>query len=328
MMDIAKWRRFGGAAALLLAGLVAGWRPAGEARSTGAVTDHVVIISIDGLRPDAIERFGAEQLQRLMREGAYSLEAQTIFPSKTLPSHTSMLTGVPPEKHGVTWNSDETEERGTVQVTTVFEAAKRAGLHTAAFFSKSKFHHLQKPGTLDYTQAPNGWGHLLATETAEAVVRYLRFERPNLLFVHFGEPDYAGHTTGWMGPVYGWAVRRADAAVGEVLEAADRAFGRGNYTVVVTADHGGHGRDHGSADPRDMTIPWIAWGKGVQAGRLPAGIRTMDTAATALWLLGVPVPAGWTGAPVAMAFDPAARLAADSAAAARSRAAASARVRS
>ena len=329
MTDVAKWRRRGGAAALLLAGLVAGWRPAAEAWSTrGAVTDHVVIISIDGLRPDAIERFGAEQLQRLMREGAYSLEAQTIFPSKTLPSHTSMLTGVPPEKHGVTWNSDETEKHGTVPVTTVFEAAKRAGLHTAAFFSKSKFHHLQKPGSLDYTQAPDGWGHLLATETAEDVVRYLRFERPNLLFVHFGEPDYAGHTTGWMGPVYGWAVRRADAAVGEVLKAADRAFGRGNYTVVITDDHGGHGRDHGSADPRDMTIPWIAWGKGVQAGRLPAGISTMDIAATALWLLGVPVPAGWTGAPVATAFDPAARLAADSAAAARSRAAASARVRS
>jgi len=316
MMRIANWGRRRGMAALLLVGLIAGWRPADEAGSTrGAVTDHVVIVSIDGLRPDAIERFGAKQLQRLMREGAYSLEAQTIFPSKTLPSHTSMLTGVPPEKHGVTWNSDETEEHGTVEVTTVFEAAKQAGLHTAAFFSKSKFHHLQKPGTLDYTQAPDGLGHMLATETAEDVVRYLRFERPNLLFVHIGEPDYAGHTTGWMGPVYGWAVRRADAAVGELVKAADRAFGRGNYTLLVTADHGGHGRNHGSADPRDMTIPWIAWGKGVRAGRLPAGIRTMDTAATALWLLGVPVPAGWTGTPVTAAFDPAARLAADSVAA-------------
>ncbi|HEY8470709.1 MAG TPA: ectonucleotide pyrophosphatase/phosphodiesterase [Longimicrobiales bacterium] len=330
MMRIAEWGRRRGMAALLLVGLIAGWRPADDVGGTpGAVTDHVVIVSIDGLRPDAIERFGAKQLQRLMREGAYSLEAQTIFPSKTLPSHTSMLTSVPPEKHGVTWNSDETEEHGTVQVTTVFEAAKQAGLHTAAFFSKSKFRHLQKPGTLDYTQAPDGLGHMLATETAEDVVRYLRFKRPNLLFVHIGEPDYAGHTTGWMGPVYGWAVRRADAAVGEVLKAADRAFGRGNYTVLVTADHGGHGRDHGSADPRDMTIPWIAWGKGVQAGRLPAGIRTMDTAATALWLLGVPLPTGWTGTPVAAAFDPAARLAADSVAAmSRSREAASARARS
>jgi len=299
---------------LALVGLLGGWVPADRAEPpAGAVTEHVIVVSIDGLRPDAIERFGAKRLQHLMREGAWSLEAQTIYPSKTLPSHTSMLTGVPPEVHGVTWNSDETNVHGVVAVTTMFEAAKRAGLSTAAFFSKSKFHHLQKPGTLDHTQAPDGWAHLLAAQTVEDVVRYLKFERPNLLFVHIGEPDYAGHTVGWMSGIYGWAVRRADAAVGELLAAADRAFGRGNYTVVVTADHGGHGRDHGSADPRDMTIPWIAWGKGVRPGQLPAGIRTMDTAATALWLLGVSIPEGWTGKPVAAAFDVAARLAADSA---------------
>lgn len=326
----ASWRRRGGVAVLMLAAFVGAWRPVDQGPGpAGAATDHVIVISIDGLRPDAIEHFGAKRLQRLMREGAWSLEAQTIYPSKTLPSHTSMLTGVPPDAHGVLWNSDETDVHGVVEVTTVFEAAKRAGFGTAAFFSKSKFHHLQKPGTLDYTQAPDGWAHLLATQTVEDVVRYLKFERPNLLFVHIGEPDYAGHTAGWMTGIYGWAVRRADAAVGEVLAAADRAYGRGNYTVLVTADHGGHGRDHGSADPRDMTIPWIAWGKGVQPGQLPAGIRTMDTAATALWLLGVPVPEAWTGTPVAAAFGGAARLAADSAAAAGAagRAAASAPAR-
>src|SRR5690606_9892103 len=71
-----SWRRRGGIAVLVLAGLMAGWRPAGRGPvPTGAATDHVIVISIDGLRPDAIERFGAERLQRLMREGAWSLEA-------------------------------------------------------------------------------------------------------------------------------------------------------------------------------------------------------------------------------------------------------------
>src|SRR5690606_18391941 len=89
---------------------------------------------------------------------------------------------------------------------------------------------------------------------------------------------------------------------------ADDAFGRGNYTVILTADHGGHGRNHGSDDPRDMTIPWIAWGKGVQpAGPLAVPIRTMETAATALWLLGVAAPPEWVGAPVVAAFTPEAR---------------------
>ena len=67
----------------------------------GGVTSHVVLVSIDGLRPDAIEAFGAGTLQRLMREGSYTLSATTILPSKTLPSHTSMLTGEDVDEHGI-----------------------------------------------------------------------------------------------------------------------------------------------------------------------------------------------------------------------------------
>jgi arylsulfatase A-like enzyme len=73
--------------------------------------------------------------------------------------------------------------------------------------------------------------------------------------------------------------------------------------VLLTADQGGHGWSHGSSDPRDVTIPWIAWGEGVRAGtRVPNGVRTMDTAATALWLLGL--PALGVGQPVQTAFQP------------------------
>jgi hypothetical protein len=272
--------------------------------SAHAVTAHVVIISVDGLRPDAIVKFGATTLLRLMREGSYSLQARTVLPSTTLPSHTSMLTGLLPEAHGVTWNDDETDEHGTVSVPTIFALAHAHGLQTAAIFSKSKFHELEVPGTLDYALAPSGrivaWPAEWAVSGVEA---YLKWARPNLLFVHIADPDFAGHATGWMGYLYGQAVRRADRAVGDVLIAADSAFGRGSYTVIVTADHGGHGRNHGSSDPQDVLIPWIAWGEGVRGGTTvgPAP-RTMDTAATALWLLAVPIPTNWTGVPVTTAF--------------------------
>jgi arylsulfatase A-like enzyme len=273
-------------------------------RPRGGITEHVIVVSIDGLRPDAIERYDARTIRRMMREGAYSLDAQTIFPSKTLPSHTSMLTGVPPEVHGITFNSRKSDEYGVVEVPTVFAAAKQAGYHTAAFFSKAKFHHLAQPGSLDHWQGPgSNLTHWMATKTVPDVVAYLEHEKPNLLFVHIGEPDYAGHTIGWMSFAYGWAVKRADGAVATLLKAADEAFGRGNYTMIVTADHGGHGRTHGSDDPRDMTIPWIAWGKGVRSiGPIETPIRTMDTAATALWLLGVAPPPEWVGTPVLAAF--------------------------
>jgi predicted AlkP superfamily pyrophosphatase or phosphodiesterase len=284
-------------------------RPQPRAVKQGAVTNHVIVISIDGLRPDAIEKFDAKTLRRLMAEGSYSLEAQTIFPSKTLPSHTSMLTGVPPEVHGITWNNDQVGKRGVVPVPTVFEIAHEQGYGTAAFFSKEKFHHLEKMGTLDHAQAPEGTAWM-ATRTVADVSSYLKYERPSLLFVHIGETDYAGHAVGWMSFAYGWAVRRADAAVESILRSADATLGRGNYTVIITADHGGHGRDHGSADPRDMTIPWITWGKGVEPGSPLGSIRTMDTAATVLWLLGANEPSNWVGRPVAGAFTPDAQAAA------------------
>ncbi|HMC53598.1 MAG TPA: alkaline phosphatase family protein [Gemmatimonadaceae bacterium] len=280
----------------------------GYARTTGLhgrVTDHVVVISIDGLRADAIEAFDAPTLERLMREGRYSLTAQTIPLSLTLPSHTSMLTGVGMDVHKVTWNSDKTKEFGYVKVPTVFGIAHSAGFATAAFFSKTKFHHLEVPGTLDFSRAPSSdvrspWGE---ERTTDYVDEYLRNANPNLLFVHLAEPDFIGHNFGWMGRMYGNAVREADRGVARVLREADQRFGAGNYTLIVTADHGGHKRSHGTTEATDMTIPWIVWGAGVQKGGQLTGIKTMDTAATILWMLGLDVPGNWVGRPITAAFQ-------------------------
>jgi predicted AlkP superfamily pyrophosphatase or phosphodiesterase len=280
---------------------------------SGRVTNHVVIVSVDGLRPDAIEKFAPPTLQRLMREGTFAPDAQTILPSTTLPSHTSMLTGVDPSVHGVTWNA-EVPELGPVRVPTVFGLARAAGFRTAAFFGKSKLSHVHAHGTLDYAHSFDSrlpWRGS-GEHTARLVGRHLARVRPSVLFVHLVETDFAGHLFGWMGRSYGRAVLETDAAVAALLAHAERYFGRGQYTVIVTADHGGHSRTHGTDLPEDTTIPWIVWGEGVRAGAtLPFGIRTTDTAATVLWLLGVAVPAEWSGHPVTQAFDtaPAVRVA-------------------
>jgi predicted AlkP superfamily pyrophosphatase or phosphodiesterase len=272
----------------------------------GYLSNHVVVISIDGLRPDAIAKYNAKTIQRLMAGGSFTLEAKTIFPSKTLPSHTSMLTGLDADQHGITWNDDRTKDHGHVDVPTIFGLARTAGFTTAAFFSKPKFHHLEAANTLDYVRSPKGslldqkWP---AERTVAEVKKYLRTATPNLMFVHIAEPDHAGHLFGWMSFMYGRAVREADGAIAEVLRAADERFGAGNYSVILTADHGGHGRNHGSADPRDTTIPWIVWGRSVTTGMTLTDIRTMDTAATALWLLGVDMPAAFEGKAVQRAFS-------------------------
>jgi arylsulfatase A-like enzyme len=278
--------------------------PAGS-QPAASVTRHVIVVSIDGLRPDAIDAYGAPTLQRLMREGSYTLSASTILPSRTLPSHTSMLTGQPPEVHGVLWNHVPTANARSIDVPNVFSLARAHGYTTAAFFSKAKFQPLQRRGTLDYSQAPGGWfGRWSSARTVDDVAGYLAGATPNLLFVHLADPDTAGHNGGWMTPEYGRGVLAADASLRRLLELAEDAYGGGQFSVIVTADHGGHDKGHGTEDPRDVTIPWIAWGRGVRPGVIDtAAVRTMDTASTVLWLLGVSEPADWAGEAVIGAYD-------------------------
>jgi arylsulfatase A-like enzyme len=276
---------------------------AGQSDAGPARTDHVLVISVDGLRPDAVEVFGLRTLGAMVAGGGYALDARTVRPSSTLPSHASMLTGVDPGVHGITWNRYE-PARGMVPVPTIFELARASGHHVAAFYAKAKLRQLDRPDAYDHRLAPR-WrvDNWMATDVVPEAVRYMAHHRPDLLFVHIAEPDYAGHLAGWMGALYALAARRADAAVGVLLAAARETFGEAGFIVIVTADHGGHGRGHGTDDPRDVEIPWIIYGRGVAPGPLPTGIRTMDTAATALWLLGVPPPGRIEGRPVLEAFD-------------------------
>jgi arylsulfatase A-like enzyme len=159
---------------------------------------------------------------------------------------------------------------------------------------------------------------MLGGDVREDVRALLREEKPHLLFVHIGDPDYIGHLTGWMTPFYGNAVRAADDALAEIVAVADSAYGAGEYTIIVTADHGGHGRDHTGPDSVDVHIPWIVAGKGVRgAGEIRSRVRVFDTGATALWLLGIRVDRALAGRPVREAFEAApAAAAVDSAAAA------------
>ena len=261
---------------------------------------HVLLISVDGLRPDALMQADAPVIKSLMKRGAYSLEAQTTLPSVTLTSHTSMMTGVPPLRHHVLWN-DWQPEKGRIETQTIFDVAKAAGLTTAMFAGKDKFRHFEIPGRFDEFSVPG----YPCQVVADAAVRCIVERQPALIMVHLAEPDGAGHSKGWMGPEYMEAIARADRAVGRLLAALDSAKIADSTAIIVSADHGGHEHTHGSAMAVDMTIPWIAAGAGVRAvGKLRPGIVTTDTAATVVALLGLAVPATWEGRPVTAALEP------------------------
>jgi predicted AlkP superfamily pyrophosphatase or phosphodiesterase len=291
------------------------------AASAAPRAEHVFIISIDGGKPAVIAQSHMPVLQQLVAEGAHTWVADTTYPSITLPSHTSMLTGVGPGVHKVLWN-EWIPSNGLVTVPTIFVIAKQAGLSTAMFVGKEKFRHLDLPGSLDVFEfnpanstnvtktmagdlKPMKEDTVLAKYVAQDAARYIRDKKPNLCFIHFTDTDNTGHKYGWGSPEQIQAFADVDVALGVVVQAVRDAGIADSSVIIVSADHGGHAKTHGLSIPDDMLIPWIAWGAGVKKNfEITAPVVTYDTAATALWLLDLPRSDSLEGKPVTSAFEP------------------------
>ncbi|MCM2323159.1 MAG: alkaline phosphatase family protein [Oligoflexia bacterium] len=253
-------------------------------------TSRVLIVSFDGLRPDAIDRASALHLQSMREVGAFGT-GDAVMPSITLVNHASMVSGVGPAKHGITWNT-YLPEKGTLMVPTMFDLAKKKGLTTAMVAGKEKFLHLARPGTLDRFVLQEGSPLAVAKDALEILQR----DRPQLMLVHFRHPDSEGHSGGWLGSSQLDAINEADQGLGTILKGLNEAGLLESTTVIATADHGGNGTTHGSDSEADRTIPWLAVGAEVPLqGAIPARITQYDTAATAADLLELELPADWDG---------------------------------
>jgi hypothetical protein len=272
------------------------------------VARRALVISIDGLRPDLLLRADTPNLHELLREGSFSFWARTTELSVTLPSHTSMLTGVVPKTHGILFNDDGPKGPVHPAVPTLLQLAKRAGYSTALVAAKSKFRVLAEDVTFSDYPLPR---HEFADdETAVRAAAIILEHAPEIMFVHFGDVDSVGHSVGWATPEQLAAIHRADAAVGIVLAALKIKKLYESTVVIVTADHGGTGRWHGPNDPRARLIPWIAVGPGIKSDFDLSALRdltinTEDTFATVCALLGIPVPAHVDGKPILQILLPA-----------------------
>lgn len=280
--------------------------------------EHVFIISIDGGKPAVIAASEAPTLKKIAAEGAVTWAASTIFPSITLPSHTSMLTGVGPDKHQILWNG-YTPIKGLVKVPTVFSLLKAADPQavTGMLIGKIKFRHLWLKDSLDLfdfdgpqTPEPPANGAALEQDkkpsqtVAKQAAAWIKTAKPRLAFIHFGDVDTSGHKSGWGSPEQQEALKVTDQALWQVWQAIKDAGIADSSVMLITADHGGHDKTHGLDIPDDMIIPWVAWGQGVKKNfTITDKVTTYDTAATALWLLDVPVPAEFDGKPVTSAFE-------------------------
>ena len=257
---------------------------------------RVLILSIDGFRPDAIPLAPMPFLTSLLNQSAYSLNAQTVYPSVTLVAHTSMLSGQCPAKHKVDWN-DYIPENGYAQVTDLFDVVHTAGMQTVMYVGKEKLRQITEPQSTDIFKFINDRDLVITENLIEDFPSDFR-----LMFVHFPTTDWMGHEYGWLSPEQLSVLFRADQALEKLVTELNNRGLMSETLFIITADHGGHATTHGSSLHEDMTIPWIAFGVGIKPTILNSPITTVDTAATAAFALGLDIPTEWDGVPVYEAF--------------------------
>ena len=269
-------------------------RPSGATRVAAAAASRVIVISVDGLRPDAVAALGpagAPVLHRMRADGASTHNARADWSrTVTVPNHASMLTGRGVEgRCGHGWTGNVEPEPGETlhtnrgaYVASLFDVAHDAGRRTALFASKSKFQvfdlsYASGAGRADSTGVDDGpdkldhYAYLHDTDAlTDSLVRTLQSAPFDVAVLHLRDPDSKGHKSGWdlsPGSPYLSAVRAVDGLVGRVLAAIERDPDRVRTTVILTADHGGLENGHGGAsDVESFTVPFYVWGAGVAEG--------------------------------------------------------------
>jgi predicted AlkP superfamily pyrophosphatase or phosphodiesterase len=274
---------------LLLAPIVVSVSAPAGAAGAPAATDqapvgsrHVVLFSIDGMASGYLERADAlglaiPNLRRLQREGTTAEGARSVMPSITYPSHTTMITGVNPTRHGITANGfldplDPAQMRGEgsfvfyedIKVPTLFDAVRAKGGISAAVwwpvtvdapidynfpdFDAPTLHdvrtllHFSSPEARALAGPPAGL--IGAGDDTELDVLRTRIaiaflqHRPQLLAVHLIALDGASHQHGPYGREALAALESVDRHLGELIAAIQAAGLWNDTTLVVTSDHG------------------------------------------------------------------------------------------
>lgn len=246
----------------------------------------LVMISVDGLGADNLMSSDARtlpgkpsipNLRRMLKEGTYAEGVVGVVPTVTYPSHTTLVTGVWPAKHGIWGNTTfdplQKNYQGwywyaeDLRVPTLWDAAAQAGRTTASIQwpvtvgakitwnipevwragtpeDAKLIHALSTEGLLDEAAkelGPYRGGIDTSVEADEQRGKYaawiLEKKRPGLLTLHLTAFDRIQHETGPHSEEANAVLERIDGVIGSVREAAERVA-PGRALVAVVSDHG------------------------------------------------------------------------------------------
>ena len=257
------------------------------------LASHVILISIDGMSADYVVnpdtyKLKTPNLRALRSKGAYAMSAETVYPSLTYPAHTTMVTGMLPADHGITSNRVFDEQSGEqtsawhwfareIKTETLWDAAKRAGLVTAAVgypvtagaeinFNVPEIFNVpgsesSEPPVRRYTNPPELLNELSAAlkvdaaqsssftlnlagfETAdriraESAAYLIEKHHPNLLLLHLISFDDAQHKHGPFSAEAIAVLERIDELLKRIIDATERAGLTNETAFFIVSDHG------------------------------------------------------------------------------------------
>jgi predicted AlkP superfamily pyrophosphatase or phosphodiesterase len=222
--------------------------PVAASHTRAAQKPVTILISIDGFRPDYLQRGVTPNLNALAAKGI-SAAMRPSFPSKTFPNHTTLVTGLVPDHNGIVANSMFDKRRPGEKFTMstedafwwaesepVWIAAEKAGIRTATMFWPGA--NVEHDGL-----RPQDWQQFSSKVTGgqrvNGVLDWLRRPasiRPAFVTLYFDTVDTAGHDFGPDAAETTKAVAEVDARIGDLVKGI-KALGL-TANLVVVADHG------------------------------------------------------------------------------------------
>lgn len=269
---------------------------------------HVIVIGVDGMSPDGIQKANTPMLNSMVQNGAATMHARAVLPSSSSPNWASMLMGADTEQHGITSNGWEkfdhrlppvvAKENGTFPtIFTLFKDQKPTA-HVGAIYDWDGFGRLFEKSDVDFDIDGDH-----EDGTTKDAVAYLKKHKPEFTFIHLDHVDHAGHSMGHGTPEYYESVEKADSLITEIVNTTKDSGIFEKTLFIVTADHGGLGYGHGGESPAEMEIPFIIYGAGIKQGyKIEETVYQFDNAATVAYALGLEIPQSWIGRPVQGAF--------------------------
>ncbi|MGB3394144.1 MAG: ectonucleotide pyrophosphatase/phosphodiesterase [Stenotrophomonas sp.] len=221
--------------------------------ATPAAPPTVLLLSIDGLRADMVERGHSPNLARLAREGVQATGMYPSYPSLTFPNHYTLVTGLRPDHHGIIHNSMNAEDLGSFRLgdnqvvnnpawwggEPIWVGVEKAGYKSATWSwpgSEVVIGGVQANQRHPYDESVS------LPERMRQVLSWLEGapdgRKPRLVAAYMEHVDKAGHHHGPDSPEYAAALQAVDRAIGQLLDGMARDGLLEATNVIVVSDHG------------------------------------------------------------------------------------------